>query len=392
MATATDQRMALALRKLEKDGNALGLIDERLRAFNVFEILRVHRKELQHTNFLGYLLDPRSPHGLGVAFLREFLRNVVKNASQLETPISDKEVERLDLASCTVVREFEHNDLRITNSSATFVAVVENKIDDTERDGQLAGYRLRVEQRYPSARRVFVYLTPGGDLPSDTKWISFSYAELVKILSRLVAKRRPRLDDSHRIVIEQYLQAVRKHVLEKSDLVEKARKLYRAHRPALDYIFENRTSYADSLHTELAEVIAKDTTLRLDSESDTYFRFIPKSWDRLDQLKTKVAWNDGSLITVEVSTPPPGPSSKVGIHVALHLDSSPRVARALYKAIQGKSFKNGSGFRWLFRKSIVATPIQEDKNLNRRVTAELSSFIAQELPKITNQIRRTLRE
>jgi hypothetical protein len=62
---ATDQRTALALLDLEKDELALGLINRELCAFNVFEILSVHRKELQHSNFLRYLLDPHSRHGLG---------------------------------------------------------------------------------------------------------------------------------------------------------------------------------------------------------------------------------------------------------------------------------------------------------------------------------------
>jgi hypothetical protein len=290
--------------------------------------------------------------------------------------------------SCAVEREPEHNDLRITNSDSTFVAVIENKIDATEREGQLAGYRLRAEQRYPSARRVFVYLTPAGDIASDTKWISFSYVELVQILSRLLGK----LDDSHRVVIEQYLHTLRKHVLENSDLVERARKFYRAHQIALDYILEYRTSYADSLHTQLAEIIAKDATLKIDSESDTYFRFIPKSWDRMGQLKTKAGWNGGSLVTVEVNTPPAGPSSKVRIHVALQVDSSPRLAKVLYKALEGKSTKTNSRYRWLRRRLIASPPTEESRDFNRRVAAELSSYISEELPKITIKIRRALRD
>src|SRR5271170_4609803 len=159
---ATEQGIASALERLEKD-TRLDALDERLRAFDVFEILKVHRKELQHSNFLRYLFDPRSPHGLGVPFLREFLRHVAKKGNQRGASLSDKEINRWDLASCYVLREWERNDLRISDSGSTFVIVVENKIDDTARDGQLEGYRLRVERQFPSARRIFVYLTPGED-------------------------------------------------------------------------------------------------------------------------------------------------------------------------------------------------------------------------------------
>jgi len=42
--------------------------------FNLFEAVGVTRQELRHSDFLGFLLDPRAAHGLGDRFLTLFLR------------------------------------------------------------------------------------------------------------------------------------------------------------------------------------------------------------------------------------------------------------------------------------------------------------------------------
>ena len=40
-----------------------------LSEFNLFEAVGVVRQELRHSDFLGFLLDPRQSHGLGDVYL-----------------------------------------------------------------------------------------------------------------------------------------------------------------------------------------------------------------------------------------------------------------------------------------------------------------------------------
>jgi len=282
------------------------------------------------------------------------------------------------------------------SSDVRFVAVIENKIDAREGKGQLRQYRERVERDYPSARKMFVYLTPGkdppkGDSPERNHWIPFGYEQMAKILSRLLRSKRAELKSSHRHVIEQYLLTLRKRILKKSDLTEKAHDFYRRHQLALDYVFENRPSWADSLHAELRKLVTKRQALRLDSESDPYFRFIPKSWDSIRQLKTARSWNDGSPITIEINTPPKNGGSKVSVYVAMQFGPAPKLARALYRAIEGKRTARASGYSRLRKRVIAAPPPEESAEFNKRVLAEVRLFIDKELPDIDETIQSAFR-
>jgi hypothetical protein len=49
-------------------------IDQRFGRFNLFEALGAVRRELEHSNFLAFLLSPTRPHGLGAEPLRRILR------------------------------------------------------------------------------------------------------------------------------------------------------------------------------------------------------------------------------------------------------------------------------------------------------------------------------
>ena len=56
-----------------------------LDAFNIFEVLKIHRREIRHSNFLGWLFDPNGSHNLGDIFLKELIIFLTK-----ETCISYK--------------------------------------------------------------------------------------------------------------------------------------------------------------------------------------------------------------------------------------------------------------------------------------------------------------
>ena len=47
--------------------------------FNLFDVLKVARNEIRHSNMLSWLLDPRENHGIGDAFLKGVLQVLVKN-------------------------------------------------------------------------------------------------------------------------------------------------------------------------------------------------------------------------------------------------------------------------------------------------------------------------
>ena len=99
-------------------------LDLGLKVPNIFEILRASHKELSHSNFLAWLLDPNAPHNLGDIFLKRFLRKVFK--SDKFPGIDQVDVEKIDLKTVEVRREWKHIDILIKLEKV--VVCIENKV------------------------------------------------------------------------------------------------------------------------------------------------------------------------------------------------------------------------------------------------------------------------
>ena len=50
---------------------------------NIFKVLSISKKEIRHSNFLAWLLDPSESHKLGGVFLKRFLREVGLTAEEV---------------------------------------------------------------------------------------------------------------------------------------------------------------------------------------------------------------------------------------------------------------------------------------------------------------------
>jgi len=71
-------------------------LETALAQFNLFEALGAVRQELRHSDFLGFLLNPAANHGLGDAFLKIFLKRVLRIADN--PPVSPVDVD--DWSDC----------------------------------------------------------------------------------------------------------------------------------------------------------------------------------------------------------------------------------------------------------------------------------------------------
>ena len=74
-----------ALQALMLDGD-LERLEDQLAGFNLFDVLGIWHRELQHSWVIAWLLDPRGSHGLGGYFLRAFLSLAAKEARKRGIP------------------------------------------------------------------------------------------------------------------------------------------------------------------------------------------------------------------------------------------------------------------------------------------------------------------
>ena len=239
----------------------IGCLDELLPwtgKFNMFDVLKISRTEIRHSNMLGWLLNPNENHGMGDVFLKGILQRLVENDSDGRYNVFN--VLLMDFYTFSVMREWKNIDILLTSTEEKTVIAIENKVGSHEHSNQLNRYRNILEKEYPDYNRMLVFLTPDGEKPSDVEnWDVLTYSDVIDVLesATLQIKILPDVD----LMIKNYIDVVRRDIVEDQQLIDICNKIYNKHKKALDLIFENRIDGK----TQLSDAI-KDTLCRLSEE------------------------------------------------------------------------------------------------------------------------------
>ena len=239
----------------------IGCLDELLPwtgKFNMFDVLKISRTEIRHSNMLGWLLNPNENHGMGDVFLKGILQRLVENDSDGRYNVFN--VLLMDFYTFSVMREWKNIDILLTSTEEKTVIAIENKVGSHEHSNQLNRYRNVLEKEYPDYNRMLVFLTPDGEEPSDVEnWDVLTYSDVIEVLesATLQIKILPDVD----LMIKNYIDVVRRDIVEDQQLIDICNKIYNKHKKALDLIFENRIDGK----TQLSDAI-KDTLCRLSEE------------------------------------------------------------------------------------------------------------------------------
>lgn len=274
-----------ALERFVYDNPELERLEAILDDFNPFAALQWTHQELRHSAFLRWLLDPTETHGLGPYFLCAFLKRIAHRSVGLRPQAPTVvDVDSWDLSSAAVLQEWNGIDLFVQDDANRFVGVIENKIDTLEHGEQLQRYRRLVERQFPDHRKLFAYLTASGEIPSDDAYAAINYAELVTLVDETLRRRGDQLSPEVRSFLGHYVQMVRRHIMEDSEIQELCRVIYGKHRKALDVLFEHRPDRAAEIHDILLELIARREQLLQDQCSKSYVRFLPNNLDFLPRV------------------------------------------------------------------------------------------------------------
>jgi hypothetical protein len=162
-------------------------LSKTLGKFNIFHATDMGRREIKHTKFLKYLLDPNESHGLGSNFLRNFLLKVSASCEKLP-PITD-----LDLSLCMVTAEEILNRSKNKNrdrldlyletpvrgqGGGNLIIAIENKLDATQSSGQLTKYHQGLMERHGD-QCIHLFLSDQGEKPDDDNWFLITYTNHV---------------------------------------------------------------------------------------------------------------------------------------------------------------------------------------------------------------------
>ncbi|MBK3665080.1 PD-(D/E)XK nuclease family protein [Bradyrhizobium diazoefficiens] len=266
---------------------------------NIFRALAIERQEIRHSNFFAYLLDPGENHGLGDILLRKFLRDIFADSRAQGRTLFDADL--MDFSDVDVRREWRGIDILIDFPND--VIVVENKVDSSEHSQQLSRYRGIVDGEFGAKQKHFVFLTPLGSDPvdeSDRKvYINYSYEQIAGILANVLELYRDSISDKMGLYVEDYLTTINRELLMNDKLNDLARKVYKAHKSAFDFVFENRPDPASVLYPYFEEEF-KARGFVIGSRNKGYVRFTSRELaDRLPRI-AGVGWPDKEVFLFEI--------------------------------------------------------------------------------------------
>ena len=267
-----------ALKEFLLDIECLDPLSEWTSKFNLFDILKITRTEIRHSNMLSWLLNPNENHGLSDSVIRGFIQYVATTFTE------DVDVFDTLLMEChdfSIRREWHNIDILAVSENEKFVLCIENKIDSGEHDNQLNRYRKIVEETYLDYGKMYVYLSPEGGEASDSEyWCSMSYQDVLSIIEN--ARKKVKLLPDAELLIDNYVEAIRRDIVGDERLAQICAEIYAKHKKALDLIFENRPDRALEVATIIkAWAIEKtesgELEVVLDKCGKTYIRFKTKT-------------------------------------------------------------------------------------------------------------------
>ena len=382
-------------------------LEDLLAEFNLFDVLGIARRELQHSAFLAWLLDPRGSHGLRDYFLRHFLTQVAAEARDRgvgEFSPFDVDGWKLDDVDIEVVTERHNIDVLLVDRADEFVCLIENKIGSGEHDDQLSRYLQIVETEYEGLISFPIFLTPDGSDPNlddDAEhWIPVGYEMVANIIERILWTRRSIISGDVAGFLEQYGENLRRHILDTTgNIDELALRTYDNHRAAIDIIIRAKSN-RDTVGRESGwEVIDSGVRqyapdLERDFGGRDIHRFFSKSLELIEPLLMGEGWTkSGRVLLFEFKY-------TGGLDLLLYLGPGPQDARErVYDLIQrdgvqGVAMRRANTLRrqWhrLYKKPILSkgdyNPFDPEK-AGPKIEQAVKTFYSHDYWPIVNAIR-----
>lgn len=237
--------MGNKLNELENDVDFQELVDL-LKKPNVFNVLKLDRYEIRHSNFIAWLLDPSEKHGLNDTFLN-FLLSDILNTDQFLSAGKLKWIKRESVADIDLFIEFEN-----------LLIVIENKFESDEHSNQLTKYREYVHEHYPNKLAVFVYLTPEGRLTkNNNEYIVYSYHRIAVHLRAILNDNNINLCNRTTVYIEDYLHSIQSNIMKSNKENLLAAELYNKYADVIKFINENANSDLNYISNKINLLLSK---------------------------------------------------------------------------------------------------------------------------------------
>lgn len=393
-------------------GKLKTLVEEQQAGFDLFEVLRIQEAEHVHSNFLAWLLDPRSDDAIGSSFLENFLKRTVAAAKEQDIPaISFDTLSAIDWPRTEIHREWNHIDILVLNRTARLVCAIENKINaeegiDEYGRSQLTRYRQTLASEFPDFCYHHVFLSPRGMAPKTDTEQEFWVLEDYETIHQLVVETLRHIEDTAKPDVlwslRQYEKTLRRNIVpETGEIAKLASQIYLEHREAIELIYQHKPDYPTTIRQVIKEAISQQEGWLLDVEDNRHVRFRPADWDRFESQRNGNGWGeDTPLLLFEVLCPRE-PLETKGPFLTLgeSNDQNSNIRRQLFETARQdpRTFKLvQTSFRgWYMALHDQQQPLLEESDLSAgwadgtthdKLTATVEDFARNEFPLINEAV------
>ena len=371
------EKQTEALLRLMQDKDCFDKLLRWTERVNIFEVLKIVRTEIRHSNMLAWLLDPNESHGMGSDFLYSFITDLSKHHSY---EFVDNDIEQIigiddaikllssDLTNSQVFREWNHIDILILLPNQYIIAI-ENKVDANESKNQLQQYKEKLDKYYPfdngnGFKHIKIFLTPNGDKPSENNndWKVYTYSDILSILKQIYESHKNHLSLEANILIDNYIKILDNDIMDNQELKNLCNEIYNKHKQALDLIFEHKESVtslaSDACHNTLVSIANENNiTINKDKKPGVYIQFITPMIQKMKQ-----ELNDDSIEVYYQFEFKPNQDfgCNAWLKLVIHNTSNSfnqETANVINKYAEKNKFKNNNSKEWKW-KHIWGTKVQ----------------------------------
>jgi hypothetical protein len=229
-----------------------------------------------------------------------------------------------DLCDFRIMRESDNIDILAASASNHITLAIENKVWSGEHDNQLSRYRAIVERRYPGWDHFYLFLSPFGTPPEGEAdreaWVPIDYRVILAIIES--AAEETEITDKARMLIGDYVESVRRHIVGDESLRERCTEIYLEHKRAIDLIMKNLPDTSKIVHQYALDWARRQEGIEVVEECShgkSYVRFRSSALaERFPAMAEPDAWGQHHYWFYEIETRVP----KSGVGCSLKLQSS----------------------------------------------------------------------
>jgi len=396
------------LADLATDGRLHALEELPSEAFNVFEALGEVRRELGHSTFLAFLLDPRGNHGLSDALISRLLARTEPSLDVSPVAAAPRgeslwTVQRELPSVDPDTRKRGRIDILLLDHAHRHAVIIENKIDSGEHGNQLLRYYKDIRSRYEGWEVRGIYLTPRGDEPSCAHYVSLSYGHICAAIDDTRASCGDNIHDDVRAALRHYVDMIRRRIVNEFDIDRECQRIYLDHGVAIATVQERVDTMQTKIGHELeamvqAQKLANNGRFMLGKrgrwEKAQLVTFVPEGWHAIKLPGAVPLLNADSMLDFQIFNWP----QRVDLYLKI-VPGHPNVRRSLLELASKHRQPDGpfdvldspsQGYIRVYSHALVVAARYADSDwdgLMAEIHEQWTAFITRDLLRIDEAIR-----